>query len=168
MTRPSIMLVAGLALAAGCGTGPDAAAPDGDGALPALAPLAAPGVRAALVSDSATELVLRIDALPDAPGSVQGTLRFDPADFEVVEVRPITGAYAVANSSAVGDGLLRFAAFGTERLPDAELFAIRIRPRRQLSQVEVSLQLEAAGTPEGEAVAGPGLVATSRIYRRAP
>jgi hypothetical protein len=168
MRRGIHLLVAGLVLAAGCADAPEAAAPPPGDALPALAPLTGDGVRAALVSLDGTTLVLRVESPAVALGSVQGTIRFDPADFAVIEVRQLTDGYAVANTAEAASGLLRFAAFGAQGLAGPDLFSIRIRPIRPLAQAELMVGLEVAGTVEGEPLPASRLIGTTRLYQVAP
>lgn len=163
--RRSAIALAGLLLAASCaGERPIPAEGEPD-ELPVLADAAAETVRAALVAGEGGTLVVRVDSPALVLGSVQGMVRFNPAELEVLEARPLTGAYTVVNLNDAARGELRFAAFAAEGLAGPDLASLTVRPIRPLSQVDASISLEVAGTVEGVSLPASRLTGTSRIFR---
>lgn len=152
--------------AVACSGQPDAASePPRPAGLETLAPMATDGARAALVQADGEVLVLRVEARGVALGSVQGTLRFDPADFEILEATPATAAQVVVNATGAAGGVLRFAAFDATGLPSGDLLRLRVKVHRPLTTTRPVVRIEVAGTAEGLTLPAGALLVTEGIYR---
>lgn len=164
-----LLLSGGLLLALlGCAPGPDASAPSGEPAPDLLPELREDGVRASMVAVEAGVMALRLDARAVSLGSVQGRVRFDPSVLHVSAVEPVSGGFTVANGDSLARGLVRFAAFSPGPLATGELLRLRVALAGPLAAAGVQVNLEAAGTAEGESIRPALLRATRGVFRVLP
>lgn len=158
--RVAVSLAAVLVVALACSedhvVGPTPAGVD-DVATPG----ADSGVQIAVAADpfEAGQQVLRILVVPSelALGSYQGRVTFDPEQFELMDARVPDGGFRVVNTEPAAEGLIRFAGFTVDGFGETEVLALRFRTTRPIEPTEVTLELEVAGTLEGEAVPRPRL-----------
>jgi hypothetical protein len=152
---------------------------------PATSPVAGSsnGVAQAVVllepGATATNAVLTVRVLSAdmTLGAYQGAVTFDAGAFELIEASLPTaasGQFNVVNTGSVAAGVIRFAGYATERFATTEAFHLRVRPKRDLSQVSFVARLDAVGTMTGASLnksrllAGPGLreASSGRVLRR--
>lgn len=99
-------------------------------------------------------------------GAYQGTLTFDANAFEILETKVPSGSDAqfnIVNTDGAAQGVIRFAAFATEKFASNEAFRLTVKPRRQLSTVNFTTQLEVAGGTDGVALRESNLQASKGL-----
>lgn len=154
-------------LAGGCSPAFDASA-GREPALDPIMPLTAEGVRVAVVEQDSATMVVRLDAMNQAVGSIQGEIAFNPAVLRVLEVAPVTEAYTAVNSGQLDAGRIRFATFSPVALPLGDLLRLRVVRLGAMTGAGVTVRLEAAGTPEGLAIAPDRLRPAQGVFRAHP
>jgi hypothetical protein len=167
MIRHQLRLGLLVLLAGGCSPAFDATAGK-EPALEPIMPLTAEGVRVAVVEQDSSTIVVRLDAMNQPVGSVQGEIGFDPSVLRVLEVTAVTSAYAAINSGQLDAGRIRFATFSPAALPLGDLLRLRVVRLGALAGAGVTVRLEAVGTPEGLAIAADRLRPAQGVFRAHP
>ncbi len=167
MSRSSRLGLAAVLLAAGCSPAFDASA-GREPALQPIAPMTVDGVRVAVLEQDSATVLVRLDAMNQAVGSVQGEIRFDPAILQVTEAASAGPGYTTVNSTELSVGRIRFASFSPTALPLGDLLRLRVVKRGSLTSAGVTVRLEAAGTPEGLTIAPDRLRPAQGVYRARP
>jgi len=107
-------------------------------------------------------LRVRVEGKDVALGSYQGRLRFDPSVLGLAAVVPRGGAlpageFHVVNAGGADRGEIRFAGFAARGFGGADMVTLRFHAQRAITPADVTLELEVAGTLDGEAVPKPQL-----------
>lgn len=158
--RVAVSLAAALVAAVACSED-RVLGPTSTGSDDAATPGVDSGVLIAMAADpfEAGEQVLRILVVPTelALGSYQGRVSFDPELLQLIDARMPARGFRVVNTEPASEGLVRFAGFTVDGFGEAEVLALRFRTTRPIEPTAVTLELEVAGTLEGEAVPRPQL-----------
>lgn len=154
--RLSASLVCALVLLSGCAdqvVEPSTAAP-----YPAPPPTTElDGVRGSLlVGDWANrhqEVVVWMQTSGRPLGAYQARLRFERPMLSYDGARAPDGGFRVLNDDASDSGVVRFAGFKVDGFDDREVLRVDFSAEQPIDPSQLSLELEAIGTLEGEAVA---------------
>lgn len=161
----SLLFVASVAVSA-CHDETPATAPIG---ITDLAPKN--GVAAAIIQTPGPQvgtvrLTVRVFARDIELGSYQGAVTFAPGSFELVSVdtpEGIDGEMHIVNSTEIGAGRIRFAAYATEKFVSEDAFSFIVRPTAGTTAMKLAATLDVAGETSGVALTEPQLRATTGV-----